>query len=75
MMATLGAAFDIKDMGALTVADGWVRLSHAYLRLICIDDSRCPAFLCIELSPAMAPCFAMMMKPNSPQKLLFSQTS
>jgi hypothetical protein len=43
MMATLGAAFNIKDMGAPTVADR-VRLSHEYLRLICIDDSRCPTF-------------------------------
>jgi hypothetical protein len=28
MMATLGAAFDIKDMGELTVADGFGFLMH-----------------------------------------------
>jgi hypothetical protein len=28
MMVTLGAAFDIKDMGALTVADGFSFLMH-----------------------------------------------
>jgi hypothetical protein len=28
MMATLGATFDIKDMGALTVADGFDFLMH-----------------------------------------------
>ena len=32
---------------------------------------RCPAFLCIELSTAMAPCFAAMMMPNFPPRNCF----
>ncbi len=49
----------------------WVQLSHAYWRLICIDDSQCPAFHCVELSTAMAPCFAKVMMPKSPRICFF----
>jgi hypothetical protein len=37
MMATLGAEFDIKERHGGTLRGRWVRLSHTYLGLFCID--------------------------------------
>ena len=70
MMATLGAEFDIKDMGTPCAANGFgflVYIQGCFVLMVC----RCPTFPCVELSTAMAPCFAAMMMPKSPPETTF----